>query len=748
LLILRREAPAALLLLLAIGSLGLQRAGVPALPSDHVALLTLPSPVRIEGFLTSEPTRWAPERTRLLIQAEAFYEGTERRSAQGPIQVTVYGDLADLTVGQRIAGEFRLHRPWGFRNPGGFDYPAYLARDGIFVVGSGRAEGLAPLAPEDPPWPVRIKRWALGRIHQHLPPGSAALLAGLLLGERTELPTAVNDAFRTAGVYHILAVSGFNVALLASAVFLGLSLLRVPRRLVAAVAIGCLIAFALVVGGRPSVVRATIMGVLLLVGFFLDREVNPINSLALAGLVILLWRPQDLWDPGFQLSFLATLGILVLTPPASRFLAEHRWPRWLAIAGAVSLGAQLAVTPIMLTHFNQLSLIGIAANLVVVPLAALATTLGLGALLLTLISEALAHLLFESLWILLVTLRGTVWLLAKLPVAMVHLPAPHWTASVAFYATLSVLPFLRRHWTFRFASGLLLAWIGALSLWPWVKPADGRLRVTVLDVGQGDAAFVELPDGRKLLIDGGGGGGPRLDVGERVVAPFLWNRAVNTLDVVAMSHSDPDHAGGLVSILRHFRVKEFWESGVWGDESQLPSILDRRGVVRRQLRRGERFWLGPALLRVLHPPEGLLQGSLRGPASDENNNSLVLRLDWGLTSFLFTGDLEQEGEASLLDSSQPLQHLVLKVGHHGSRYSTTEKFLAAIQPTVGVISVGTRNPFRHPTPEVLERLRAAGVRSFRTDRDGAVIIDTDGRTLTVTSWASQKTERLDLDPER
>jgi competence protein ComEC len=698
--------------------------------------------------LVAEPTRWAPERTRLVLEADAFYEGTERRSTRGILQVTAYGVPPSLTQGQRIAGEFRLHRPTGFRNPGGFDYSAYLAREGIFLVGSGRADRLTPLTPEAPPWPVRIKRWAVGTIHQHLPPASAALLAGLLLGERSELPQAADDAFRRAGVYHVLAVSGFNVALLASVVFLGLSLLGIPRRLVAAAAVGCLIGFAFVVGGQPSVVRATIMGVLLLIGRLLDREVNPLNSLALAALLILLWRPNDLRDPGFQLSFAATLGILILAPPTERFLAAAGWPRWLALPCSVSLGAQLAVTPIMLTHFNQLSLIGVGANLVVVPLAALATTLGLSTLLLTLLWEAPARLLFESLWVLLVALRGTVWLLAKLPAAMVHLPAPHWTTSAGFYAVVGTLPFFRRHWAVRTGSCLLVLWVMGVSLWPWVKPADRVLRVTFLDVGQGDAALVELPDGRRLLIDGGGGGGPRLDVGERVVAPFLWNHAVRVLDVVAMSHSDPDHAGGLGAILRHFTVKEFWGNGVWdAGGAELRELLDRGGLLRRELRRGERIWLGSTLVTVLHPPTQLLQGSPRGAASDENNNSLVLRLDWGLASILFTGDLEQEGEASLLGSSELLRHLVLKVGHHGSRYSTSERFLAAGQPSLAVISAGARNPFRHPAPEVLARLEAARIRTFRTDRDGAVLLESDGRRLSLTGWASRRTEQVHLGQE-
>ncbi|MBI4560713.1 MAG: MBL fold metallo-hydrolase [Candidatus Rokubacteria bacterium] len=287
----------------------------------------------------------------------------------------------------------------------------------------------------------------------------------------------------------------------------------------------------------------------------------------------------------------------------------------------------------------------------------------------------------------------------------------------------------------------LACWVLAFSLWPWVRPSDGRLRVTFLDVGQGDAVFVEFPDGPRLLLDGGPGGERRFDVGERVIAPFLWNRAVGGLDVVAMSHSDPDHAGGLTAVLRRFRVGEFWENGIWGAGSaELFGLVGRSGAVQRSLRQGERIWLGSALLTVLNPPRAPLRGSPRGPASDENNNSLVLRLDWGLLSFLFTGDLEQEGEAALLGARQPLRHMVLKVAHHGSRHSTTAEFLEAARPQFAVISVGARNPFRHPTAETLDRLQRAGVKLYRTDRDGAILLESDGRVLTVTRWATRETE--------
>jgi len=742
----RRETLAILLLLLFFALLGVIRASSVPLPADHVARLPLPAQATLEGRLVEEPTRFAPDGGQLLIETDAVQNGLERQPARGRVQVTLYGQAPPLTEGQRVRGEFRLHRAGGFRNPAGFDYSAHLAREEIYLVGSGRADRLEPLTPEDPPWTVRIKRWALAALSRHLPATSAALLAGLLLGERTELPRSVDEAFRTAGVYHILAVSGFNVTLLASTVFLALTLLRIPRRLVASIALFVVVGYALVVGDQPSVLRATVMGGLFLLGILIEREVNLINSLALAALGTLLWRPGDLWEPGFQLSFVATLGILWLTPTPMAFLESRGWPKWLAASVAVSASAQLAVTPVMLSHFNQLSLVGIIANLVVVPLAGPATTLGLAALLATLVAERFGRLLFDSLWLILLALRLAGHLAAALPWAMVHLPAPHWSGVAAFYALLALLPGIWRSRPTVLTAGCLLGWVLAVSLWPWVRPADGKLRVTFLDIGQGDASFIELPGGQRLLLDGGPAGARRLDVGERVIAPFLWNRPVGQLDVVAMSHSHPDHAGGLAAVLRRFRVKEFWDNGIWdAGSAELHRLVERSGATWRTLRQGERIWLGAVAVTVLNPPAVYLRGSARGPDSDENNNSVVLRLDWGLTSFLFTGDLEQEGERALLAGRQPLRHLVLKVAHHGSRYSTTDEFLEAAQPVLAVISVGARNPFRHPRPETLDRLRRAGARLYRTDRDGAIVVETDGATLTVTRWATRQTETWRLD---
>ncbi len=717
----RRADVAMVTLLAGFVVIGAVNQSAPVVPADHIARRALPTRVLIEGRLASEPVRWAPDRARLLLDVEGYRDGADRQPASGRVQLAIFGETVPLGEGQRIAADVRLHRPIGFRNPGGFDYPAQLRREGILLVGNARGDRVIPSTPDVPPWPVAVKRWAVETIRARLPETSAALLAGLLLGERTALPRETDEGFRRAGVYHVLAVSGFNVALLASSVFATLALVGVPRRGAALAAGVVLIGFALVVGGQPSVLRATVMGLLLLLSVLLERESQVMNALALAAILLLLWSPGDLREPGFQLSFAATAGIIYLAPPMSERLEAWGWPVWLARALAVSLGAQLAITPIMLSAFNQLSLIGVLANLLVVPLAAPATTLGMLALSISLVSDTLAGLCFNALWLILVALRTVVWVAAAIPGAMVHLPAPDWGAVAAWYAALVLAPLSagRRFAVPTLAALFLIA--AGLSLWPWLGHGDGRLRVTFLDVGQGDATLIELPEGRRILVDGGPGGPRRFDVGERVIAPFLWNRPARRVDVVALSHSDVDHAGGLSAVLRHFAVGEFWENGSWGPGGEdTRRALERSHTPRRVLHAGDRLWVGEALFTVLNPDGGV-------PA-DPNDASLVLRLDWRGVSLLLTGDLGREGEERLRGRAGPLRVLALKVAHHGSRFSSSAPFLEATRPAFAIVSAGARNPFRHPAPEVLQRLEAAGARVYRTDRDGAVIIETDGST--------------------
>jgi competence protein ComEC len=740
----RRDASACALLLGATALLGALRAHELPPPPGDIAAAAIEGAVAVEARLVEEPRRWAPDRARLLLDVEAIVDETERRTASGRVLVTLYGEAPPLGEGQRIAAELRLHRPVGFRNPGGFDYPAQLRREGIAVVGSGRADRVRPLTADAPPWPARVKRWAVGRIGAELPEASAALLAGLLLGERAALPRETDDAFRRAGVYHVLAVSGFNVALVSASVFALLTVVGVSRRATALAAGAALVGFALVVGAQASVIRATLMGLILLGGIFLERESQLTNALGLAALALLAWRPGDLRDPGFQLSFAATAGIVYLAAPARAALGRLRCPPRLAAAMGVSAAAQCAVLPVMAAHFNQLSLIGPAANLVVVPLAGAATMVGLFALAAAALSELAGSLALHLAWALVVLLRIAVWLAAAVPWALVHVPAPGPVAMAAWLLAAVLAATVSARWARRAA--LLVAAAGlAAALGPFLAPDDGRLRVTFLDVGQGDAILVEVPDGPRLLVDGGPGAGARFDVGERVVAPFLWNRGIGRLHAVAATHADADHSGGLAAVLRQFAVGEVWENGRWGPGHQdVVTALERARAARRVLAAGQRLWLGDALVSILNPPwPGRLEPGILG----ENDHSLVLRLDWRGVSILLTGDLTASGEEWLLAHRAPLAASVLKVAHHGSRTSTAERFVGASRPLVAVVSVGARNPFRHPAPEVLGRLADAGARLYRTDRDGAVIVETDGASLWITGWASGRTERVPLAPD-
>jgi competence protein ComEC len=701
-------APATGAILLAVGALGALRAmGSPA-PANHVSRLEVPTVARVEGRLLDEPTRWTSERTRFTVDVDRIDDETR----SGLLPITAYGLTPPLTTGQRVTVETRLDRPLGLRNPGTFDHAERLRRRDVTVVGTARGDRLTTLDDPAPPWSVRVRRGATAAMREALPPVSAALLQGLLLGERTGLPADVDAAFRRAGVYHVLAVSGFNVALIASTVWALLTLARAPRRLTALGALGVVLGFSAVVGPQPSVLRATLMAALVLLALLLERDASVPNSLALAALIVLAARPADLHDPGFQLSFAATAGIVLAPLPRGRLTA----------ALAVSAAAQLAVLPIGLAHFNQLSTIGILANLGVVPLAGLATVLGLVAVAATPVSTMVAGWLFAAVWPVLLALRALVGVAAAVPGAVVHVPAPGPIAIGCYGAALTIgLVAWRQHASHRGRARCLgvaaavLAGISALvTLWPALRPADGRLRVSVLDVGQGDAIVIEGPDGRTVLVDAGAGGPYRLDTGERVVSPFLWNRGILRLTAAVVTHADVDHAGGMAAVRDRFTILEAWdgapEAGPLG--------------------------LGGAVITPLAAGTG-----------GRNDAARVLRIDFGLVSVLLAADVEGPGERALLGSGVPLGATALKVAHHGSRTSSSPALLAAIRPAVAVISVGTRNVYGHPDPAVLARLTTAGADVYRTDRDGAILLVTDGRTLTVTRWASRTSTRYCVDPD-
>lgn len=742
-----RGALATLSILLAFLALGALRYLQAIHPPGRFHLFQIPEPflagrVAFEGVIVSPPETFPPgegwrrqRRTRFLVGVEEMILGGNRYPATGGVRVSILDPTQEYRYGHRIRGEFRLHRPRGYWNPGGFHYPRYALTRGFHLEGWGReGEGIHLLGRDGGVRPLQVvsdlRETMLKRLEASFPPEEGGVLRAMVLGDQAGLSERVREAFLLSGTYHILVISGFQVGFLASVLFLFARLLRLPPIAGSLVTVVGVILYTLVAGGSPPVVRAALMTGLYLLALLFGRERDLYNTLALAALLLLFWNPLYLFDAGFQLTFAATGTILGAVQRWDLTRIARPW-RWILASFLASLAASLGVLPILALHFNRASLTGIGANLVIVPLGGLLSALGMGySLFLLLLPEGLrpVEVLLTSL---------TRWEIqaaqafAALPLASVRLytPTPPMIVTYSTLLGLFLLPAFRRK---GLAAALcLLALLGQIG-WK-LQDRPGGFRATFLDVGQGDAIFLELRDGRSILVDGGGTPDDLFDIGEQVVAPYLWYRWIRRVDVVVLTHPQFDHLYGLKAVLEHFPVGEVWESGFPSDDPTyrwLHASTREAGIPLRRVTRGERVSLGPqATITVLHPPQPFLTPR-KAPV---NNNSLVLRLDDHGLKLLLTGDIEREAEDSLITAGVDLSADLVKVPHHGSRGSSSEPFLQQVRPRWAIIQVGGRNPFGHPHPEVLARYDALAVQLFRTDRDGAVILEVRDGAVTITT---------------
>jgi competence protein ComEC len=686
-----------------------------------------PEPVELVGRAAGD-ARPRGERAQMVLDVERARIDGEWRPLRGRLRLDVAGEKApavDVLEGERVRAWAQLSLPRGFWTPGAFDAAGYAFRDGVHAQGYCKSALLLQRDTVEPGAPratARLRRWARQRFDALMPTGpERAVVAAMVIGDRSGLDPGTAEEFRAAGTYHVLAISGAQVALLAAV------LLRVLRRLrlaegVSALSICALLAaYAELVGGDTPVVRAAVMAGALLLGRAASLEGDAANLLGLAATGLLVLRPSSIGDLGFQLSFAATLGLLLLTPP---LLAGVRaLPLRVDLALAASLAAQLALMPLLAGHFQRLSPAAVLLNLAAVPLSAAVLMSGLGLLGCAAVLPPLAPVAGSVTWCLGHALLRSADLVALVPALDVRVPpAPAWAVALHAWALLC----LRRRG--RAAAALpLAASLAALTI-ARVAPADGRLHVSVLDVGQGDAIVLRGPTGRVWVVDAGPASEGGLDAGEAVVGPYLRHEGVRRVDRLLVTHAHPDHAGGMPFLLRSFAVGEAWE-GPWprADRSaaRLGRALAASGVARRTVGRGlHERWDGVDV-RVLWPPR-----LPRAPWTVRNDDSLVMLVGAGEGAVLLAGDLEREAEAALHPPASPL----LKVPHHGSRTSSSAGFLAEVAPRLAVISAGYRNRYGHPHADVLDRLRRLGTRVLRTDLDGTVELALDGRQAWVRTF--------------
>ncbi|MCL5961685.1 MAG: DNA internalization-related competence protein ComEC/Rec2 [Chloroflexi bacterium] len=684
------------------------------------------SNVRITGTVVSEPER--RDRSTLLVVEANHILLDEWEPASGKLLVRVarfpehkYGDVLDLSG--------VLKQPRVFED---FDYRGYLARRGIgwvmdfpTVKKVGSDEGIPILR-----WVYDLRATLTATLNRSLPEPQASLAAGVLLGIRTTIPDDLLEAFSRTATYHILAVSGMNISLLCGLLgIIGRRLLS--RRFNLAFLLAGILGYAALVGPQPSVVRASIMGGLLVVAAYLGRPADAVVWLLLSAAAMAAYDPGVLGDVGFQLSFAATAGLALFVPLLQPCFGKL--PRWLGEGLAVTLAAQIATVPITALNFGQLSLVTPLANLLVEP-AVLPLMIGAA------LTSALG-ILFEPAgqlvgWI-------TYFVAGYMVVVVEYLGGEPWASvSLGRFGLLPVVPYYltlaivllgsRKHipgfgtdwWSLlsRFSAKWVLGGLGVAALVVWagaLTVPSGPTVVSFLDVGQGDAILMQTASGRRVLVDGGPSPSAISNLlGRRL--PF-WDRSI---DLVVLTHANEDHLAGLTEVIERQDVKLVLEPAVPSTSASYLRWLEsirRRNVKAIAARAGQEIPLDEeSRLLVLNPQSEFETGD----KVDLNENSVVLKLVVGNVSVLLTGDAGKEAQGRMLSSGQDLWATILKVPHHGAAGSLDAGFLDAVRPAVAVISVGASNRFGHPGAETLSRLE--GIKVYRTDIDGTVDVGIQG----------------------
>lgn len=751
-----------IVLCLSMGYLSIQPWLGIELPGDHVSRFVDQGILRIEGRVHSAVNtkhyRW-----EFVLDAQHLNRKNVSYAVRGCIKVTGRGGHPNLMPGDVVTLRGHLRSIRNFANPGGFDYKRYMALQGIHARVYARRGSLKRIAPTSIiAWRTRVDELR-GQLSSRITtvlngksPQTIGLLKALLLGDRRQMPQQQQEAYRRAGVSHILAISGLHIGCVALAAF-GLFnwlfswipfLLRRAwtRKGAAVISLAVTVGYGILAGLSPSTQRAMIMVAAFLIGFWVGRKHDWLSGLALAAVVILVISPPTLLSVSFQLSFAAVLAILagckaIRARPAP--VDTHRWKnigKRLLVFLWVSTLATAGTLPLVSYYFNQVSLVGLLTNLIVVPVVAmLVVPAGLLGVIVTAVSADLAALLWHVAYGGLVVVGWVVSHVGGWSWAAVKTVTPSVLEIFLYYGVLygafnwKKLPKRRL-----VVAVMLLLVCSDVAYWSYVRFGRQALRVTAIDVGQGSANLLELPGGETVLIDGGGfSDNTAFDVGGRILAPLLWRRKIRSIDLAVLTHPNSDHLNGLLFILQHFDVKAVWSNGEPVDTMgyrKWQEILASRKIFHHDFQSlPECFERNGVHLEVLAPPRDFLRRRVTETWRDPNNNSIVVRVSLGSVSILMAGDIGRQAELELVRryTSPRLRSTVLMVPHHGSRKSSAMAFLTAVDPTEAVISAGWQNRFGFPHRETLERLAAVGSRVWCTADSGAIQIITDGETYQV-----------------
>lgn len=649
-----------------------------------------------------------------------------------------------ISVGSGVRMIGTLMKARDKRNPGEFDYQDYLFRRKIsalfYVYDSDNFTLTDSESKFFPDLVFKIRRSIDNMIFRQHDFITASLLRGLLLADRNMIDYEIKEKFINAGVIHILAVSGLHVGFIAFMFFVLLQRINITIRYL--LTVSGLVVYMIITNSPPSVTRAVIMASTYIIAKYSGRDSSPFNTLAIAAFIILLINPGELFEPGFQLSFAAVLSILTLTPYFNNVIAgreyfnqkNKRWLKNILLFMTVSLAAQIGTLPFTIIYFHKVSLIALLSNLIVIPLVGIIVSLGIVTLAFSAAFPLLgklyasAAILFSHLMLKVADFIGSI------DFAYVRINQFSWYDLILFYIVLIFLRYLAYRYkniSFRITAAILSGAVMILfmKIDNYEYFPENKLTVMAIDVGQGDAFLARLPAGDYILIDAGSAT-DYFDNGKRTIIPLMDYLGIDVINYGFISHVDNDHYGGFISLIKEGRVNYLFKpetDSSDGSDIELENLLKSKRVPYE--------YYDHKIIKYPKSRLYVLNVNKDDDFLNSNDRSGILKIVYGNTSFLFTGDASKKIENKLINRYGEFLHSdVLKVAHHGSKTSTSEKFLEFVNPSYALISAGVGNYFKHPSPEVIALLKKTDVRILRTDRQGALLLRSDGENIEVINW--------------
>ncbi len=718
------------------------------LPANHISKLTSEESKKIflQGVIVDDPvlniTFYNTEKTTFVLEVSSYAATSGWRKATGLVKVDLYGGVKQpLAFSDEVIVEGLLARCPALKNPGLFDYSNYMANRGIYsvlkvkenffieLVGKRSSKSIKGIA-------YRTRGLIRDCLDKYLGAPYSGFLKAILIGDRRDLDEGIKDDFIKTGTVHILAISGLHVGLVGAILIALFGLLGVPRKINLILTLTFLIFYSFIAGSSPPIIRATVIFAIFVIGYLIERDPDILNSLAISAFLILLWNPKELFDPSFQLSFVSVASIIIFVPkidtilggfeaipPSRSFTGKIR--RYILKGVSVSIASWLGTWPLISTYFNIVSPVSVIANLFVIPMLFVLITASFIFLSISFIPNPFigfaAYILSGGeAFLFYVNHR-----LSELPFAYFRSPSPGVAFSILYYALMSLLivpRIYRRH--------LLLVTLLFFNVIIWqnaINFKDDTLRVTFLDVGQGDSIFVESPDGGHILIDGGSGGDEEgFDIGKSVIAPYLWNKGAFKIDAIIVTHFHEDHLGGLIYILKNFKVGSVIDNGAIAKNNKIYDeyirTIKAKGVRRIVAGEGSEI-KGSGGMRMI-----ILNPQTDGEIMDSNDNSIVLKLVYKNFSILFCGDITEKTMKRLLAYGNSLHADIMKVPHHGGNLGNegmVRSFFEQVSPKISITSVGSSDRYKTAVKNTSKIITYLNLSSYETKNTGAITIWTD-----------------------